>query len=215
MIHNIYFLLPFCKSDKISLMKKVKQKLAITLAAAFLVSAVFTCLTIEENLKIIPARAQESAEDSSDSENSAEEEKKKEEKKEEIDETEGYIEKYEDKKEKAEEQKGKLEQNLGQIQNFIYYTQKEINKTEESVNETEATISRKESELNFLNKKSELQKNLLGELIREMYYSRQEPFISVFLGEKKFTQMLGNIDYLSATEEKLISLIGDMKKSIA
>ncbi len=204
---------PFCKNDKIKLMKKMKRKPAIILAAVFLMPAIFVCLGAEENLKIIPARAEEVVEDSADSESSTEEEKKKEEKKEEIDETEEDIDKYENREKKEIKQKNELEQDLGQIQNFIYYTQKEINKTEGLIGETEETISRKENELDSLNKKSEIQKKLLGQLIRETYYSRKEPSIGIFLGEKKFSQMLGNVDYLNNLQEKIILLIGNVKKS--
>jgi len=190
-------------------MKKMKQKSVAVLMTAFLMLAVFGCLVAKENLKFIPARAEEAVEDSDDSESSAEEEKKEEE----IDETEEDIEKTEKKLKKEKEQESEFRQDLGQIQNFIYYTQKEINKTEGVIDETEETISRKENELDFLNKKSEIQKKLLGKLIREMYYSKTDSPIGVFLGESKFSQMLGNIDYLNNLQEKIIFLIGDIKKS--
>ena len=190
-------------------MKKMERKSAIILASVLLALAVFIYLNAKENLKIIPARAQEAVENFGDSESSAEEEKKKEE----IDETEEEIEEVEEKKEEIMEEKKELEQDLGQIQNFIYYTQKEINKIESLIGETEETISRKESELDYLNKKSAIQKKLLGQLIRETYYSQKEPFIGIFLGERKFSPMLGNIDYLNNLQEKIIFLIGNVKKS--
>lgn len=190
-------------------MKKTERKSITIFIAAFLILIGFIFMR-EGSFRIFPVSAQESSDVSNDadSENLEEDEVVEDE----IEETEEDIEKYEERKEKTEEQKNELEQDLSQIQNFIYYTQKEINKTEESIDETEETISRKESELDFLNRKSELQKNLLGKLIREMHYSKKEPFIGIFLGENKFTQMLGNIDYFLTTEEKLIFLVDDIKR---
>jgi len=190
-------------------MKKMKRKSAIILTSVLLTLVVFIYLNVKENLKIIPARAEEAVENFSDSESSTEKEKN--EKK--IDETEEEIEEVEEEKEEVMEEKKELEQDLGQIQNFIYYTQKEINKTESLIGETEETISRKESELDFLNKKNAIQKKLLGQLIRETYYSKREPSIGIFLGERKFSQMLGNIDYLNNLQERIIFLIGNVKKS--
>ncbi|MCD6149652.1 lytic murein transglycosylase [bacterium] len=187
----------------------MKRKSAIILTSVLLTLVVFIYLNVKENLKIIPARAEEAVENFSDSESSTEKEKN--EKK--IDETEEEIEEVEEEKEEVMEEKKELEQDLGQIQNFIYYTQKEINKTESLIGETEETISRKESELDFLNKKNAIQKKLLGQLIRETYYSKREPSIGIFLGERKFSQMLGNIDYLNNLQERIIFLIGNVKKS--
>jgi len=192
-------------------MEKIKRRQLAVLIMVFLISAVFASLIAPAgNLKIIPARAQTSAEDSeSSSENSAAEEKNEKE----VKETKEDIEKTEKKIKKEEKRKSELEQNLSQIQNFIYYTQKEVKKTEELISETEKTISRKEGELDFLDKRSKVQKKLLGQLIREAYYGRKKPLVGIFLSGKKFSQTLGNIDHLDNLQEKIVSLIGDVKKS--
>lgn len=123
------------------------------------------------------------------------------------------IKSIEKKLEREEGIKTRYEGDLGRTQGAINATQYEINKTDALIEETEETISRKEQELIDLNKRIDIQKEMLTRLMREMYYGTKEPLLSITIKQSGFSQMLGGEDYILTLENKINSIIGDIKSS--
>lgn len=96
-----------------------------------------------------------------------------------------------------------LEQNLGQIQGAVASTTKEINKTQAAIQTTAQTISRKETEIENLNNKIELQKGVLKGLLQEAYYNQSQPVLNIVLANKNFSDVFSNMDHLATLEDKI------------
>ncbi|GBE17360.1 amiB activator [bacterium BMS3Abin15] len=130
-----------------------------------------------------------------------------------VDDTEEDIEGLEKKLEREEGIKARYEGDLSRTQGAINATQYEINKTDALIEETEETISRKEQEVVDLNKRIEVQKEILSRLMQEMYYGTKEPLFNITIKQNGFSQMLGGEDYILTLENKINSVIGDIKDS--
>ncbi|NTW27717.1 MAG: hypothetical protein HGA36_05305 [Candidatus Moranbacteria bacterium] len=115
-----------------------------------------------------------------------------------------------DRERKAKE---KLEQSLGQIQGAVALTQKDINTTKSVITETVTTISRKESEVQNLNNKIELQKNMLRGLLRQVYYNQGQPILNVVLTSQNFSDAFSDTDHLLTIEDRIKELSGQISET--
>ncbi|KKQ44043.1 MAG: hypothetical protein US63_C0036G0002 [Candidatus Moranbacteria bacterium GW2011_GWC2_37_8] len=115
--------------------------------------------------------------------------------------------------EKEEKAKKLLEQNLGQIQGAVASTVKEINKTKSTIIETEKTISRKEAEINNMNNKIELQKEMLKSLLQETYYNQSQPILNVVLTSANFANVFSDTDHLLTVEDKIREVSAEITES--
>jgi peptidoglycan hydrolase CwlO-like protein len=128
----------------------------------------------------------------------------------EVESVQGDIQKIEDKINKEEKSKLKLEQELNVIQQSVKRTDLEIKKTEEMISATRNDIKRKESEVAMLTEKIAVKKELLKEMIREMYYENDEPALHTILREDSISQMMGRFDTLFLIKGKLELLLSEM-----
>jgi peptidoglycan hydrolase CwlO-like protein len=120
------------------------------------------------------------------------------------------IDKVQNKIDAAQKEKLSLEQNLQTIMQAVGKTSVEIKKTQSMIEETHNNIQRKEEEIKTLNGKIIYQKDLLSNLIREMYYEKENPPINVILEENSISQMMGKFDYLSEMKDKMQALIDEI-----
>lgn len=130
-----------------------------------------------------------------------------------VDEVQDDIGDVEKKLKEEEAKKARYESELAKTQGAISSTQYEINKTSSLIDETENTIARKEKELEDLNKRIEVQKEILARLVQEMYYGSKEPLLAVALSQDNIYQMLGGSDQILTLENKINSVIEDIKDS--
>lgn len=130
-----------------------------------------------------------------------------------IEDTESDIEKIEKKLKEEQAKKEKYEQSLNQTQGAINTTQSVIKKTEKMIKETEETIARKEKEVNLMDNKIEVQKEVLIRLMQEIYYSQQNPLENTVVAQESFAQMLGGADHLLTLEGKVNSIVENIRGS--
>lgn len=130
-----------------------------------------------------------------------------------VDETQDDISDLQKKINREEKAKKLLQQNLGQIQGAVASTVNEINKTKSVITDAEKNISRKESEINNLNAKLELQKSMLKSLLQQTYYNQSQPILNVVLTSASFSEVFSNTDHLMSVEDKIREVSSDIADS--
>ena len=128
-----------------------------------------------------------------------------------VDEVNEDIDSVQEKIESEQKKREKLEQELGQIQKSVTNTQQEINKTQGYVDSAKEEISRKEAELTSLERKIEFQKKILANLVVESYYYQKNSTLNIILGSEDLATALGNFDRLFSFDEKVVSIINEIK----
>jgi peptidoglycan hydrolase CwlO-like protein len=117
------------------------------------------------------------------------------------------INKLEKKAEQVQQDLNASQSQLNQVQSQVYSTQNIIKKTEED-------ISRKEGELDNLNNRLELNRNILRTYIREIYYlSQEDPLIRLALGKQNLGELVVNFDSLVNVKEKVLATIEEIDKT--
>jgi peptidoglycan hydrolase CwlO-like protein len=111
---------------------------------------------------------------------------------------------------KAIQQRAELEQNLGQIQTAVVTTQKKINQSKAVIQDTAQAITQKEQEVEDLNSKIELQKQLLTSFMQQVYYSQQQTPMDIVLSEGNFLDIFGNADHLETMSDKIRQVVSDI-----
>lgn len=106
-----------------------------------------------------------------------------------------------------------LEQNLGQIQQNVTAVQGAISKTQTAIQSTSQEITRKETEIQNLNDKIELQKNVLTGLLREAYYNQTQPILNVVLAQADFAKVFSNTDHLTTVEDKIREISAEIAET--
>jgi len=90
----------------------------------------------------------------------------------------------------------------------------QVKTTKNLIISTETSISRKEVELANLNKRIELQKKILEEYLRDLYYSDQEdPIITLAVQHENLNNIVENFDQTLNIKEKLIGILSEVKQS--
>lgn len=123
----------------------------------------------------------------------------------------------EDKIAKQLKEKQKLEQNLGLIQKNVSIVNLDISKTKTVIQTTSADISRKEAEVDNLQEKIRLQKEMLGGLLQQVYYNQGQPILNVVLSSRNFAEVFADTDHLLTIEDRIIELsnkIADTKDQV-
>ncbi len=116
---------------------------------------------------------------------------------------------------REEKARALLQQNLGQTNQAISATLGEISKTKSVINETATTISRKEAEVKNLNEKIELQKNMLSNLLQQVYYNQGQPILNVVLTSNNFAQAFADTENFLTIEDKIMRLSSEITQSKA
>lgn len=129
-----------------------------------------------------------------------------EEKREECEDSKDDIDKIEDKIEDTEKDLQESQVIYNQKQSQVYSTQSAINKTEEE-------ISRKEDEIKSLRDKIKLDKEILGEYIRQLHIEGQLfPLINFVTSGKNFSESMKNFDSLVNLKQNLIDKLKEIEE---
>ncbi|MCA9365203.1 MAG: lytic murein transglycosylase [Candidatus Moranbacteria bacterium] len=129
------------------------------------------------------------------------------------------VKKLEDKAEKVEEdikdaqqEVVQKQQELTNIKGALYVTQNEINKTETQIAKTEEEISRTEKEIAELEKNLTFQKTVLQEVLRQIYYSNQEPVVTaLFSSHGNLADLWDDADHMGTLKDKTGEVIDDIE----
>lgn len=129
---------------------------------------------------------------------------------EEVEETKDTIKDLQKEIEKKEERKERLENDLGQIQKAVVSTQLVINSAKTKIQEAEENIKRKEAEIESLNEKVALQKELLKSLMQGVYIEKKQPMLNVLLKSGDFSETLTGADHLLTMSDKVQEILQDI-----
>ncbi|MEI8103530.1 MAG: hypothetical protein WCG84_01340 [Candidatus Moraniibacteriota bacterium] len=113
--------------------------------------------------------------------------------------------------EQANKKKAALEQNLSQINQSISTTLVAINQTQKTISLTTDTIKRKELEVQLLDQQLDLKTDILGELMRDIYFTQQSPVTGVLLSNENLSAVSGEGDNLTTLQEKMQRMIADIQ----
>jgi len=103
---------------------------------------------------------------------------------------------------------------LETAQSLLSKNQSQVNTTKNLITTTVNTISRKETELNNLSQRIELQKAILGEYLRDLYYSDQEdPLVVLAMENKSLNNIVENFDQTLNIKEKILNVLSEIKQS--
>jgi len=107
----------------------------------------------------------------------------------------------------------RAQQELETAQALLSKNQLQVSTTKNLILQTETTITRKEVELNNLNKRIELQKKILEEYLRDLYYSDQEdPLVALALQRGNLNNIVDNFDQTLNIKEKLLNILSEVKQ---
>lgn len=108
----------------------------------------------------------------------------------------------------------KVQQELDAANARLYKTQTQISTTKNLLVQTENTITRKEAELDNLNKRIELQKKILEEYLRDLYYSDQEdPLVALAIENRSLNDIMDKFDQTLNIKEKILDTLSEIKQS--
>jgi peptidoglycan hydrolase CwlO-like protein len=101
-------------------------------------------------------------------------------------------------------------------QSKLYQNQTQINATRARINKIKADIAAKEEELNNLTAQAELNKKMLEEYIRQLYYANQEgdSLVKLAVYKGNLSDMVSNTDDIISIKEKInesLEIINDAK----
>lgn len=116
--------------------------------------------------------------------------------------------------ENIEEKKEKTEKTLQSAQQLLNQNVARVNYTQSLIKKSETEISRKEAELNNLNSRLELNKVILQEFLREVYYSdTEDPIVKLAMTSNNLNDLSENVDNLISAKEKILFLLDDIYDS--
>lgn len=108
----------------------------------------------------------------------------------------------------------KYQQQLEQDQTLLGRNQIQVNNTKKLIADAEASITRKEAELKNLKQRIGLQKSLLQEYIRNLYYYDQEdPLVVLASGNRNLGEIAANFDQEINIKEKILSTLAEINQS--
>ncbi len=119
-----------------------------------------------------------------------------------------------DKKDKIEKLNKKLkeaQQELATEQSQLYKNKAQISITQTLLKEIQADIARSEEELNNLNNRAELNKKILSEYIRQMYYANQDnPVISLAVFDGNMSDLTWGFDSMTGIKTKISDVLQEI-----
>ena len=121
--------------------------------------------------------------------------------------------KTEDQLNKTEKEVDKMESELGTITQSLRTTQQHIQSTSQLIDQTKAEISRKEQEITRLEQRLTLNRKILESLVRELYYTGQEPLIVAVASHESASRLFGPADDLRTLKSRVNALIVDVAAS--
>jgi peptidoglycan hydrolase CwlO-like protein len=108
-----------------------------------------------------------------------------------------------------EKQRKDAQAELAKEQSMLYQNQSQIAATKARVAKLVADIAAKEAELKNLNDRAELNKTMLAEYIRQMYYANQEndPLIELSLSQGNLSDLVNNSDNILSIKSKIMDAL--------
>ncbi|PJA88713.1 MAG: hypothetical protein CO139_01665, partial [Candidatus Moranbacteria bacterium CG_4_9_14_3_um_filter_36_9] len=114
----------------------------------------------------------------------------------------------------SEKKVDKTEAQLNQTQNLLKQNQAQVNTTQYLINKTETEISRKEAELENLDKRTALNKKILGEYLLEIYLNdQQDPLVRLVADKKNLSDLVENFDQMVGVKEKILAILKEIKEN--
>lgn len=119
-----------------------------------------------------------------------------------------------DKIESIEEKKEKTEKTLQTAQQLLNQNIARVNYTQGLIKKSETEITRKEAELDNLNSRLELNKVILQEFLREIYYSdAEDPIVRLATSSGNLNDLSENVDNFISAKEKILFILDEIYNS--
>jgi hypothetical protein len=116
-----------------------------------------------------------------------------------------------DKIEKLNKRLKEAQQELVTEQSQLYKNKAQISITQTLLKEIQADIARSEEELNNLNNRAELNKKILSEYIRQMYYANQDnPVISLAVFDGNMSDLTWGFDSMAGIKTKISDVLQEI-----
>lgn len=116
-----------------------------------------------------------------------------------------------DKIEKLNKKLKEAQQELATEQSQLYKNKAQISITQTLLKEIQADIARSEEELNNLNNRAELNKKILSEYIRQMYYANQDnPVISLAVFDGNMSDLTWGFDSMAGIKTKISDVLQEI-----
>ena len=123
-----------------------------------------------------------------------------------VDDIQDKIDKLENKQEEAQKQ-------LQNSQTLLQKNQYQVNVTQNLLQKTENEISRREAELDNLNDRTELSRNILRGYLQELYFQNINPIEELVLGDESLNDLMLNSEQMLSVKEKILLAIDEIKKN--
>ena len=130
-----------------------------------------------------------------------------------IDSTQSQYDKTAKKLQAALDKQASLQKELSQIGSSLSVTQQAIATAKIKIEQAANDIERKQAEIEFIEAKIAADRDLLGELLRQMYDGSIVPEFSVVLTEEDAVRALNNPDQLMTVGQRINGLLGDIHDS--
>lgn len=106
-----------------------------------------------------------------------------------------------------------LESELGTITQSLRTTQQHIQNTSQLIDQTKTEITRKEQEIMNMENRLALDRKILESIMRELYYTGQEPLIAALAPHENAARLFGPADDLRTLKSRVSTLIADIVAS--
>ncbi len=115
---------------------------------------------------------------------------------------------------KLQKKAEQIQQDLNASQGLLQKTTSQVVTTQSLIQKTASEISRKEAEVKNLNDRLELNKKILSEYVRQVYYTNQENLvIEAILKDNNLSDILGNFSQSLGVKDRILNLLEEIKKS--
>lgn len=121
------------------------------------------------------------------------------------------IDKTQKKLEEAKKKEAALQKDLNQITGSLTVTKQVIAQTSNLLSETESTISQKEAEIRALEGEIIVQKQLLRELVRNLYENGNTPLAEIILDQEGVQLSLAEGDTFLTLQDKIGAITDELK----
>jgi peptidoglycan hydrolase CwlO-like protein len=114
---------------------------------------------------------------------------------------------------KYQDQQQKVEQQLQNAQGSLAKTQVQIGVTKNLLEQTEAEIARKEQEMENLNKRIDLHKEILKGYLQEIYVDNEDPTLEFVSNDGNLSDVVGNFDQMISVKDRILSTLSEIGNS--
>lgn len=103
---------------------------------------------------------------------------------------------------------------LQQSQGLLQKTTTQVITTQSLIEKTSSEISRQEAEVKNLNDRIELNKKILSEYVRQVYYTDQESLVmELVFKNNNLSGILGNLSQSLGVKDRILNLLEEIRKS--